>query len=463
MNLKSISLLFLLVSTSLYTQERVYVVVDGITDRNDVKVFKVNEQNVTSQKYENREVDNPEYLEIVKKIENREKEIANLKGKKYSDKQKEHLLNARSYLKKGLNYKSGELDIFGNKWKDIRSAKKELDNSGLEFQQTIKRKYSVALEDAQKNINLIEDYLGLSVEKSNQISKLNREVSSLKSKAGIGFSGSGYKKVPKKIRKDVPIGEINRTVLIVANENVANDLRGKFIDVGNGYDSSPNYYLMNQDFKQFVKNELVPRLIISKFSTDSKRNEVTDGVSSYSFRYNDKKSYLFKDVETGQIYYTNSNAISQIMVEESKMAMYNVMKANNIKIEEEGRKTYISKNGKKIVLTEEVQAELAKGNANIISEMNSSIEKYRAVLKKAMAKTETIANHIKSYRSRTMTKSRLKTWEKDTNKLIALEKQINRIPYTNTKTFNKQLKRQEVQVHSAILDFIRESKYILGI
>tara|TARA_R110001583_G_C5667331_1_gene410340 strand:- start:3939 stop:5342 length:1404 start_codon:yes stop_codon:yes gene_type:complete len=467
--MKKTLLLFaiLLSSTITFSQDNIYVIVDQLKAGKEMNIYEVKNQTITSQIYENREVDNPEYLEIIEGISKLETEILSLKGSDFSESEKQSLQLTRKYLKQAVSE---------NTKKYLKSASEEISKTKFKISQITSGKKSEALVQAKDNISKIDDLLGESSEKENQISNLNRKITDLKRKAGIGYSGVGQNKIPKTIRKDVATGEIEREIMIVETINLADGISGEFQTVNNGYDSSPNYYLMNNSYQMFVKNELVPRLTISKYTTDSKINEITDGVSDYSFRYNDTNSYLFKSVDNGKIYYTNTNALGEIAVEKSASSMYKTIESNDIKITTEGRKTFVSKNGNKCVLTDNVKEELAKGNANIVQQMQSSVNQYDKYYKQAISALDVVNKHYQSYQSRTMTKSRLAKWKVDTKKLISINDKMNDIHYGKYKNdtssdmayqyfmgFSKQLTREQVQAGSIISDMIRESKIRTGI
>lgn len=457
----------LLFSAVTYSQENIYVIVDQLKAGKEVNIYEVKNQTVTSKTYENREVDNPEYLEIVEEIALLESQTAILKGSDLSESERKSLLLTRQYLKQAISE---------NSKKYLKSASEEISKTKFEISQITSGKKSDALVQAKENILKIDDMLGESPEKENQISDLNRKTNDLKRKAGIGYSGFGQNKIPKTIRKDVVTGEIEREIMIVGTQNVTDEISGEFKTVNNGYDSSPNYYLMNTSYQMFEKNELVPRLTISIYTTDSKRNEITDGVSDYSFSYNDKNSYLFKSVDNGKIYYTNTNALGEIAVEKSALSMYKTIEHNDIKITEEGRKTFVTKNGNKCVLTENVKDELAKGNDNIIQQVESLVNQYDKYYKQAISALDVVSKHYQSYQSRTMTKSRLAKWKVDTKKLISINDKMNDIHYGKYKNdtssdlaykyfmdFSKQLTSEQVQAGGIISDMIRESKIRTGI
>ncbi len=97
---------FFLLSISTYSQDNIYVIVDKLKSGKTMNVYEVNEQIITSQTYENREIDNPEYLEILKEVSRLEAEISLLKGGELNESERKSLLFTRQNLKKSVSENS---------------------------------------------------------------------------------------------------------------------------------------------------------------------------------------------------------------------------------------------------------------------------------------------------------------------------------------------------------------------
>ena len=457
----------LLTSLTIFSQETEYIIVEELKNKTNSNVYEIKEITIKTQKYENREVDNPKYLRFETKIDSLNKEIETLKGVKFSGSQRQHLVNAKHYLKKGIEFKnSGASSFLGEKWADIKYAKKELDKSDLEFQQTTKKKYLLAIEEAKKNILKIENLLGRNPKKLKMIDKLNNEISELKR-----IINSPFRPIKKKIIKDVPVGEIERNILIVDTVNVYSKITGKFINI-----NGSQYYIMKQDFKEFVKNELVLSNIIS--------DKVEDDIGSLKNlnRLTSDRVFIIKNTESGKLYFTNKYILNEIGLNENEYKLSEILKSNNIKIVEEthphwkNRKTtYVIKSNNKCVYTEYIKQEILVGNTNIIQQTQLDVKQYNLFYERALKVLETVNKHRQSYNSGTMTKSRLAKWKSDLKNLISIDKKIDDIHYGKYKNekssdlayqyfmnFNKQLTREHVQSGSIISDTIRECKLIIG-
>jgi hypothetical protein len=458
----------LLTSLIIFSQETEYIIVEELKNKTDSNVYKIKEITIKTQKYENREVDNPKYLRFETKIDSLNKEIETLKGVKLSGSQRQHLVNAKHYLKKGVEFKnSGASSFLGEKWTDIKYAKKELDKSDLEFQQTTTKKYLLAIEEAKKNILKIDNLLGRSSKKLKMIDKLNNEISELKR-----IINSPFRPIKKKIIKDVPIGEIERNILIVDTVNIYSKITGKFINI-----NGSQYYLMKQDFKEFVKNELVLSNIIS--------DKVEDDIGSLKNlnRLTSDKVFIIKNTENRKLYFTNEYILNKIGLNENEYKLSEILKSNNIKIVKEthphwkNRKiTYVIKSNSKCVYTEYIKQELLNGNTNIIQQTVSEVKQYNIYYKQSLKALETVTKDRQSYKYGTMKASRLTKWKSDINKLISIDKKMDDIhygKYRNDRTsdlayqyhrsFSKQLAREQVQISSTISDMIRECKILTGI
>lgn len=486
--MKNYYLLFLalLLSNSIFSQDETFIITNESKTNQTAHIYEIVKKIIKTDKYEKREIPNPEYLSLTKKIDSLDNLINSLNGSEYSEKQRQSLSYAFHYLKDAIAYKSkngGEMDIFGDKWNDIRKAKKELDKTGIEFQQTIKKKYSLAIEEANRNMEKIQNVLGLSSEKQTKIAKLESQKSDLERKINNPFNP-----LKKQIIADVATEKIERETLIINSENVFSSITGKFIAIKNDQYNN-NYRIIKEDYKGFVKNEIVLGKTIEDNIEDAigslkNLNRLTDDISTYVYRDENDNSYLkysnerylIKNLDNGKLYLTTDNILDKVALEANSLNFINVLTENNIKVTEKNRKSYVSKNGIECVLTDYVKQEIINNNTNIIQETVSSVNQYDKYYQQAIKELEVVGKHYQSYQSKTMTESRLEKWKTDTKKLISTKEKMDNIhygKYSNDKkselayqyfmNFSKQLTREQVEAGSIISDIIRECKIIIGI
>lgn len=444
--MKNYYLLFLalLLSNSIFSQDKTFIITNESKTNGTAHIYEIVKKIVKTDKYEKREISNPEYLSLTKKIDSLNNLINKLNGSEYSEKQRQSLSYAFHHLKDAIAYKSnnaGEIDIFGDKWNDIRKAKKELDKTGIEFQQITKKKYSLALEEAKKNMEIIQDFLGLSSEKRTKIAKLESEKSNLERKINSPFNP-----IKKKIYADVAIGQIEREALIVSSENVFLTITGQFIAIKNDQYNN-NYSIMKEDYKGLVKNELVLGKTIKENIEDAigslkNLNRLTEDVATYIYRDKNDNSflkytndrYLIKSLENDKLYLTTDNILDKINVGNKDTS------ENNIEISD------------------------------------SEVKQYNIYYKQAIKMLDLVTKHRQAYNSGTMTTNRLTKWKSDLKTLISINKKMDDIHYGKYKNekssdlayqyfmaFNKKLTREQVQAGIIIPDMIRECKIITGI
>ena len=397
--MKNYYLLFLalLLSNSIYSQDKTFIITNESKTNQTAHIYEIVKKIIKTDKYEKREIPNPEHLSLTKKIDSLNNLINSLNGSEYSEKQRQSLSYAFHYLKDAIAYKSnnsGEMDIFGDKWNDIRKAKKELDKTGIEFQQTTRKKYSLALEEAKKNMGKIQDFLGLSSEKRTKIAKLESEKSNLERKINSPFNP-----IKKKIYADVAIGQIEREALIVSSENVFPTITGEFIAIKNDQYNN-NYSIMKEDYKGLVKNELVLGKTIKENIEDTigslkNLNRLTEDVATYIYRDKNDNSYLkytndrylIKSLENDKLYLTTDNILDKINVGNKDTS------ENNIEISD------------------------------------SDVKQYNIYYKQAIKMLDLVIKHRQAYNSGTMTTNRLTKWKTDLKTLISINKKMDNIHY----------------------------------
>lgn len=470
---------------NVFSQEKQYVILEKFKNEQGGGIFEVKKMKVKTTKYEYKEVENPEYIEISTKIKNLQKKLDKLNGKELGIDKINALKNAKKLLERAIEKsknKSNDISIEslfsgGKKWTELKSAKKELDKTNLNFVQNTKGKFSKAINQAKLNINRIDDLLGLTNDKQEKSKQIRSKISELESKIRVKGTYIGYENenetIKKTIYKYVPIGKIERYILILDTINAYKEINGKFIAIDNGYSSSPNYHIIKKDFRRFIKNELLPRDTIEKFNIP---NKIIERIGTYSPRYNDENKYLIKNIDNNKIYYTNNNILYEIALDTDDYKLYKIMKKNNIKFIDEGKKTYISKNGVKCVYTEIIGQELINNNIDIIQQTAFSVKQYNKYYKQSLKLLDIVTKHYQSYQSKTMTRSRLSKWKSDLKKLMYIKKKMDDIHYGKYKndtssdsaykyymSFNKQLTGEQIKADTIISDMIRECRFVTGI
>ncbi len=135
-----------------------------------------------------------------------------------------------------------------------------------------------------------------------------------------------------------------------------------------------------------------------------------------------------------------------------------------IKLKLEDDKILLLKNNKKCVLTGDVfDYVLNEKKSDVIEKIDNSVTQWRAYYKLQSKIAVSLTKHIQAYKSRLMTKTRLITWKKETKECFSVQEKMNKIPFANSSNFYFQLKTEENQVHSGILDIMNTSRNILGI
>ncbi|EAQ49598.1 hypothetical protein [Leeuwenhoekiella blandensis] len=454
MNKQILLIYFLLSSAFSIAQETIYSLnKESIADKG-IEFFEIIEKKITAKTYENKLIDNPEREKAKKEIENAKIKIDSLQGGYLTNEQKQFLVNARAGLERAIAKRT--------RWQDLKYAKEELDKSGFDFIQTTKKDYKLALQEAQQNLNKINDLFGNSETKIEKINSLRERMSNLRKDLGIGCIGCGEPKIPHTIRQNVPIGEIERNIRILGAKVPVSEIQGNFSLTSN------SYYLIKKNHRRFLENELVSgddvREHIYRFDIEN----VAEFVAS--------NSYTLVMTDNNKRYFVQNVSIEDFATDLVKNQFQNIVNSENLVITNSNRKTFVSKNNVQCVLSDYVKMQLAQGNIDIIKQTSNSVNSYNQIYDQAIKQLDLVTKHYQAYRNRTMTESRLSTWKNDIRKLEASYKKLSDINYGKYKNdtssdlayeyfrnFSKQLTREQVQASSLMADMIRETKIITGI
>lgn len=397
---KSIIFLLLLNVSFAYSQNTSYFLINKLnTNISDCKAFEVKKIKISSKKYEYLEIDNPEFIAIKNRID------------------------------------------------------------------SIKRMI-VEIEKSKLNNEV----------KKNKIAELNSQNRKLALKINTG--SIGYDDIVfEKINDYVPTIDIEREIFVIDTINVVDKLKGSFITSITDLDDD-DYRIVNENKMQFIKNEIVSRRLIRQFFRDdySKLSRdlgyfqklpvnLMDSYKLLNYKMNVENSstsnYLIKSNENNTIYYVTNGFLEKSSIEEQTYRFLKNIEELGITLSEIEDEIYIIKNGKKSILTPEIQDELTnKKDISIIDKTNNSVTLWRNLYKQQSKIAVNLSKHIQAYKSNQMTKERSALWKKDTKDCLLIQEKINKLPFNS---FHKQLDIKEIQVQSAILDIMSASQNILGI
>ncbi|EMY3550158.1 hypothetical protein AAIP55_002428 [Flavobacterium psychrophilum] len=395
---KSLILLILLNVFSTYSQKTNYILVEKLNKNlSDCKAFEVKKIKITSKNYEYLEIDNPEYTAIKNRIDSIKEKII------------------------------------------------ETQNSKLKTKQT----------------------------KIAELNSLNRDLS-LK----INSTSSGYDNVVRqRIRAYVPTTDVEREVLIIDTLNVINKLSGSFITTIAELSENDDYRIINENKFMFLKNEIVPKSLTRQFFGNDYNKLSSDLGYFYESRimlmdkYNLLKgklenetsassNYLIKSNDN-TIYYVTNNFLEKGAIEEETYKFLKNIDELGITLSIIEDEIYIIKDGKKSILTPDIQNKLANSkDVTVIEKANNSVTTWRSLYSQQSKIAVSLSKHIQAYKSKLMTKERLAIWKKETKECILIQEKINKLPFNS---FYKQLDTQEIQVQSGILDIMNASRNVLGI
>lgn len=256
--------------------------------------------------------------------------------------------------------------------------------------------------------------------------------------------------------KTVETGIAKRTILKVDSINIGKEINGRYIkEIGPRDDYGQScYYIMKEDFRQFVKNELILKDSLGKY---------TNNVRGLAMYVGSDSKYLIKNVETGKLYYTTGDILNNWGRDYVVVELYSRIDKLNIKRRSIDDKIFLYLNGFQCVLTMDIAPALFKNDATCIKTMNESVNKYKECNKKNQDLAIKLSNHIKLYKSHLLKDDGLAAWKKDTKECDAILIKMRNLPYANSADYNQQLEEDLIKAHTAIIDLVLYSKGKLGI
>lgn len=398
-------LIFLLLLSTLFTfsQSNNYLLIEKLRKNlEECKAYEVKRLKIKSKKYEYTEINNPEYIEIKGRIDSIKQEIVEIEKSKLS--------NA---IKK-------------TKISDLSSESRAL------------------------SLRLHSNSIGKNI-------------------------------VREKIYAHIPTTDIEREVLIIDSINVLDDLKGSFITQIIELSDNDDYRIMNENKLYFLKNEIVTKKVLQRYFNNDYYNISTELgyfykqpiklIEDYNFlngknktEISETRSYLIKSNQNNNIYYVTNNFLEKGSIEEDTYKFLKNIDDFGIDLTQKENEIYIEKNGKKCILTYDIQNSIIEEkDANIIEKINNSVIEWRNLYDKQSKIAVNLTKHLQAHKSRLMTKERLSTWKKETTDCILLQEKINKLPFVLTNGLYKQLNTKEIQVQSGILDIMNESRNVLGI
>ena len=289
-----------------------------------------------------------------------------------------------------------------------------------------------------------------------EIENLQLQVSTLKKDVQPKNTSSTYTyAIPKNITGYVRLGESSRDILVIEpTVDVSKQLETNvFTEELSDYGGGNLYRKMKKDSLFFKKNELVVEESIRKYFG-------RDGVEILS----SEAGYLYKRENDNSIFLFDVN-FKKDLVEQKEFAFSKLLSELGINLEnsDSHSNSVIVKNGKKCVLTSEIQEYLeTKKNSDIIEKVISSVAMYKQNLKQQCDITVKMTKYIQIQKSSAkMTNQQRVEWEQLTKAAIVIEEKMKKIPFYDSLPY--QLESSENQLHSANLDIILYSKQVLGI
>ncbi|MFV5697862.1 hypothetical protein ACM55H_05790 [Flavobacterium sp. ZT3R17] len=399
-----LSFIFLLVLnvSFIYSQNTNYLLIEKLNKNlSDCKAFEVKKLKITSKKFEYLEINNPEYIAIKNRIDSIKEKIVEIKNSNFNNETKKNKIADLSLLSRDLSFK-----------------------------------------------------------------------------ISTGYSFGEDNQVREKINAYVPTTDIEREILVIDSINVSDKLKGSFITSITELNDNDDYRIMNENKLQFIKNEIVAKNLTQQFFGNDYNKLSRD--LGYFYKspiklmdcynlLNGKKeietsvtsNYLIKCNENNAIYYVTNNFIEKGTIEKETYQFLKNIDELGITLSVIEDEIYIIKDGKKSILTPDIQNKIAnEKDINIIEKTNSSVTMWRNLYNQQSKIAVNLSKHIQAYKSHLMTKERLAIWKKETNDCMLIQEKINKLPFNS---FYKQLDTQEIQVQSAILDVMSASRNVLGI
>lgn len=402
MKLKT-SLIFLLFLNvfSTYSQNTNYTLVEKLNrNLSDCKAFEVKKLKISSKKYEYLEIDNPEFIAIKNRIDSIKGKIVEIQNSK-----------------------------FNNETKKSKIA---------------------------------------------ELNSLNRELSLKINTGSMGYDDI----VRERITAYVPTIDIEREVLVIDTLNVINKLKGSFITSITELSKNDDYRIINENKFQFIKNEIVAKNLTQQFFRNDYNKLSRDLgyfykspiklMDSYNLLHGKMEigtsttsNYLIKSNDNNTIYYVTNDFLEKGAIEEQTYKFLKNIDELGITLSIIEDEIYIIKDGKKSILTPDIQNKLAnEKDITVIEKTNGSVAMWKSLYNQQSKIAVNLSKHIQAYKSRLMTKERLAIWKKEAKDCMLIQEKINKLPFNS---FYKQLDTQEIQVQSGILDIMNASRNVLGI
>lgn len=442
-----------------FSQEKEFQIMDSLKNKEmkfvRIEVFPISELIINSKKFEYVDSINPIYKEKLELIENLVKDSLELEGnqkdyisnslylkdamlsmQKYLDERELPLIMKLNYLKEAQSHldKTNTKIIFYTGKKDLYTACGG--KSDFEISQYVR-------EGKSKIDKIIRE--GENYEYKQQ--RLKMKIVSAKQEL------SRNQKILKVLKET---GIVQRTILKVNDQNIGKEITGIFVkEVGavNEYGQS-TYWIMKQDFRQFVKNELVIKDTIEKYT-----NNIRD-IALYAGGFSD---YLIKKTDTGKLYYTTGDILKDWGMDYAVVQFYAQIDRLNIHRKNIDDKVFLYLNGYQCVLTNDIVPELLNNDISCIKRMSESVNKYKEFNKIASDLAIKISNYIRQYRSLLLRGDDLNEWKKNTSECDFILNKMHNLPYANSEFYNEQLDREIVMLNTSIQDLIQYSKNKLGL
>ena len=428
---------------------------NSLFDSAEIEVYPINKKTISCKKFEEVEVENPNFKVQNEKIESLIQDSLELERNHLAfTSNYDEYVKAKSSMQKFID--DTQLPIV-MKLSHLKEAQKHLDNanSKIDFYRDKKTFYEVC---GGKTDFKISQFI---LESQSAIDKILREGSQYDSKKEILSVQIAKERAilktaarTEKVIKET--GFENRLVLMVDSISIGKKIEGRFIKEDGALDTygQSKYAIMQKDYREFVKNELVNKDSVRKYTIDTRRLLKHVGGNS---------EYLIKNVETDQLYYTTGDILRRWCMNPELTNLYAItdkLKIDRVVI---GDKMYVKYNGNQCVLTPDVSERLLKKDLPVIKEMQMSVEKYVALNKSATNLALKLLNHIKSYKAHLLTYNRLDEWKEDTKNCEAVLLKMHSLPFASSMYFNRQLQDKEIEAHTVTIDYVNYSKEKLGL
>ncbi|MFO7868681.1 MAG: hypothetical protein R6U95_05220 [Bacteroidales bacterium] len=351
----------------------------------------------------------------------------------------------------------------------IRMGNDELQRTSISFAESNSDIYGIHIKNTKSNLIILDSLLqhnsALREEKNKKISTLGtsrdsiseihtehfREKSDLKHHIRIN-------NITECVYEFMPGEKIERKILYIDTLTLAKLFPNTYTPL------QESYSLINTTKHQFIKNEIILsdslRVLLDKPSI---QREISEYIASYSNQ--PTQGYIFKDMQTQQLFYTPCNFLSEC-AEEKKyhFAKTHIEAAGGNIYEEEGEIIIRYKN-QKTIGTPIIIEHLAQNDISIISKMNSSVKQYKKLQKQAADKVETLMKFRNLYRAKLLTISDLNKWKEETNETLAILTKMKSLPFADLQEYHSHINYQNTCLYKTyeIIDITNECRRLLGL